>query len=343
MRYRPSRRVLITGLVTLVAAALNRPAELLAQEELRLHSFIPPAHVIARQVIVPWSQAVAQASNSRLSVRFFPSQQLGGRPDDLYDQAAQGIVDIVFTLPGYTSSAFPRTTLVELPGMASSAVDGTERIWRVFEQHLAAEYAPVRVLALWTNDNAVLMSKSRPIRRLEDMRGIKIRAPSAVQAAQLEALGATPIDLPANQIYNALDRGVIDAALIPISVVIDFRLGEVVRHYTLGAPLGRSPFVIAMNRRRYERLPAELRAAIDQTSGRALSVSAARAYEERGAEAMARIRAEGRAEVIELGEDERRRWRAALTPLTDRLIAEQERPNLPARALVDAYRAGAGS
>ena len=112
---------------------------------------------------------------------------------------------------------------------------------------------------LWNSDTASLMSKNKPLRKLEDMKGLKIRTPSAAQSAQLEALGATPIDMPVTQIYNNLDRGVIDASMIPMSAALDFKLIEVAKYYTVEAPLGRSPFVVALNKSRYEKLPAELK------------------------------------------------------------------------------------
>ena len=108
------------------------------------------------------------------------------------------------------------------------------------------------MLSLWNSDSASLMAKSKPLRTMEDIKGMKIRTPSAAQTAQLEALGATPIDMPAPAIYNNLDRGVIDATMIPMSAALDFKLIEVARYYTIDAPLGRSPFLVAMNEARYE-------------------------------------------------------------------------------------------
>jgi TRAP-type C4-dicarboxylate transport system substrate-binding protein len=120
---------------------------------------------------------------------------------------------------------------------------------------------------LWNSDTASLMSRSKPIRTLEDLKGMKIRTPSAAQSAQLTALGAIPVDIPANQIYNNLDRGVIDASMIPMSAALDFKLIEVAKYFTVDAPLGRSPFLVAMSRARYEKLPAELKKVIDDTTG----------------------------------------------------------------------------
>ena len=201
---------------------------------------------------------MAKISNNKLTVRLFPAMQLGGKPPELYRQVVQGITDISFTLPGYTSADFPMMALTELPGTATSADDGTRKLWANFDRSLAREYKDTKVLMLWNSDTASLMSKSKPIRTLEDLKGMKIRTPSAAQSAQLEALGAIPIDMPVTQIYNNLDRGVIDASMIPMSAALDFKLIEVAKYFTIDAPLGRSPFLVAMNKSRYDKLPADL-------------------------------------------------------------------------------------
>jgi TRAP-type C4-dicarboxylate transport system substrate-binding protein len=179
------------------------------------------------------------------------------------------------------------------------------------------------------------MSKNKPIRRLEDLRGLKIRTPSAAQSAQLSALGATPIDMPANQIYNNLDRGVVDAAMIPMSAAIDFKLIEVARYFTIEAPLGRSNFLVAMNRARYERLPANLRKLIDATTGLELSLQGARTYDEQNDAGVAAARKER--EIITLDAAERKRWLDAFKPHINERVAEGEKAGLPARGLVTSY------
>lgn len=307
----------------------------MAAEELKLATFVPNTHIIMAKVLTPWAEKIAKDSAGGLTVRMFPSMQLGGKPPELYRQMARGISDICFTLPGYTSGDFPMMALTELPGMADSGTDGTRKIWANFDKFLGGEFKEAKVLALWNSDSAALMSKNKPIRRLEDLRGLKIRTPSAAQSAQLSALGATPIDMPANQIYNNLDRGVVDAAMIPMSAAIDFKLIEVARYFTIEAPLGRSNFLVAMNRARYERLPANLRKLIDATTGLELSLQGARTYDEQNDAGVAAARKER--EIITLDAAERKRWLDAFKPHINERVGEGEKAGLPARGLVTSY------
>jgi TRAP-type C4-dicarboxylate transport system substrate-binding protein len=323
-----------TGLAS--AAAVAAPwHKASAQEELKLHSFVPPSHVIWTDVLTPWAQQVAKLSNNKLTVRLFPSMQLGGKPPELYRQMAQGVTDATFTLPGYTSGDFPLMGLTELPGTATSAEDGTRKLWANFDKFLAREFAAAKVLMLWNSDTASLMSKNKPLRTLEDLKGLKIRTPSAAQSSQLTALGATPIDMPVTQIYNSLDRGVIDATQIPMSAALDFKLIEVARYFTIDAPLGRSPFLVAMNRNRYEKLPGDLRKVIDDTTGLSLSLKGAAAYDGKNREAIEA--AKKTRELIALSPQERARWTDAFKPMIARKVEEGEKAGLPARGLVGAY------
>ena len=332
-----SRRTFVAGALgaaTATALPFGR-ARAQATQELKFANFVPPTHIIYATVLVPWAEEVARVTNNRLTVKLFPSLQLGGTAPQLYRQMAQGISDITFTLPGYTSSEFPMMGLTELPGTANSAADGTRKLWANFDRFLARDFKDAKVLMLWNSDTASLMSKNKPIRTLDDLKGMKIRTPSAAQSAQIEALGATPIDMPANQIYTSLDRGVIDAAQIPMSAALDFKLIEVARYFTINAPLGRSPFLVAMNRARYDGLPADLKKALDGITGLNLSLKGAETYDKRNDDAIAAAKKDR--EVITLSDAERRRFVDAFKPLIRAKVDEAEKAGLPGRGLLTAY------
>ncbi len=336
-----SRRDFVAGAMGATALTGLPLARAFAQsaEELKFATFVPLAHIIMAKVATPWAEEVAKVSGGKLTIRMFPSLQLGGSPPQLYRQMTQGISDICFTLPGYTSADFPMMALTELPGTANSAEDGTKKIWANFDKLLARDFPGTKVLGLWNSDSASLMSKNKPIRTLDDMKGLKIRTPSAAQSAQIAALGAVPIDMPANQIYNNLDRGVIDATMIPMSAALDFKLIEVAKYFTLNAPLGRSPFLFGMNGDRYNKLPANLKKVLDDTTGLNLSLKGAATYDAQNDAAIAAAKKDR--EVIMLSDQERKRWTDAFKPMIAEKVAQGEKAGLPAKALVAAYGLGA--
>jgi len=305
------------------------------QEEIKLATFVPPTHYGLAQIMVPWGKEIAEKSGGRLNLRVFPSMQLGGKPPELYKQMVRGLSDITFTLPGYTSADFPLMSLSELPGMANSSEEGTRKMWQHMKFFTDGEMKESKPLVIWTGDAAAVMTLSKPVRRLEDMKGMKIRTPSSAQSEQLIALGATPIDMPAGQIYNSIERGVVDGALISMAGAIDFKLLEVCRHFTIDVPVGRSPFTINMNLARYQKLPADLRKIIDDTTGLGLSLRAAANIQKHSDDAVAAARRDK--EVIALSADEQRRWTAAFVPMIRAQLAATEKPGVPARDFLKAY------
>jgi TRAP-type transport system periplasmic protein len=337
MNMNTSRRRFLQGTAAAAAAAGLPASQAFAQSsvELKLASFVPPSHSIWVDPITPWSKDVAARSNGKMTVRLFPSMQLGGKPPELYRQMVQGIADVVFTLPGYTSSDFPMMSMSELPGTATDAEDGTRKLWANYK-FFEKEFEAAKMLMLWNSDTAGLMSRDKPIRTLADMKGMRIRTPSAAQSAQLEALGAIPVSMPVTQIYNSLERGVIDATMIPMSAMLDFKLLEVVKHLTIDAPLGRSPFIVSMNRKRYESLPADLKKVIDDTTGLEMSLGGARSYDKKNKEAI--DLAKKQREVHSLPPDEHKRWLQVFQPLIKRTAEENDKKGLPGSAFVKTYK-----
>jgi TRAP-type transport system periplasmic protein len=331
-----NRRTFVTGSLAATAAAGLpwRPALAQGKVELKLASFVPPKHTIWANVLTPWTKEVEKKSGGKLTIRMFPSMQLGGKAPELYRQMVQGIADIIFTLPGYTSSDFPMMSLTELPGTASSADDGTRKLWKHMN-FFSKEYKDAKVLMLWNSDNAGFMTKDKPIRKIADVKGLRLRAPSAAQAAQIEHLGGIGVSMPVTQIYNSIERGTVDGTQIPLSAMLDFKLLEVVQHLTVNAPLGRSPFLVSMQRKKYESLPADLRKVIDDTTGLQLSLKGSEAYDKKNTLALAAAKKDR--DVYELSDKERQEWLAYFAPLVKKEAARVDKAGLPGSDLVKAY------
>jgi TRAP-type C4-dicarboxylate transport system substrate-binding protein len=323
----------IPAALALGAAALAADSVSSQAQELRLSTFVPPVHVIYREIITPWAADVAKATNGAVKVTLYPSMQLGGKPPELVRQVVEGVVDIVFTLPGYTSPAFPRTQMIELPGLKPDGLAATNMMWDLLDPYLAPEYEGTKVIALWGAEDAGLMSRSKPIRSLDDIKGMRLRAPSAAQAKQIEVMGGVPVAMPITQVYQSLERGVVDGAMLPFSTIVDFRLGEVAKSYTIAGPLfGRSSFLIAMSKKKWDSLPASHRTAIDRLSGRSLSLKATEVYVKRAHQGVDSVR--GKGEVIELSPAERQRISAVLKPIVADWIRESEAKGIPARDML---------
>ena len=319
-----------------LAAGLSAASGAMAQTELRLHTFVGPSHIIFTNILEPLAAEIEAASNGELRLTLYPSMQLGGSPAELIRQAHSGTVDMAFSLPGYTSPVFPRTQMIELPGLSPDGIATTELMWELLEGgYLDPEFDGLRVLALWAADDAGLYTRDRPIRSMEDIQGMILRSPSAAQAGQIEALGGTPVAMPITELYPQLERGVIDGAMVPFTTILDFRMHEVANYFTITGPVfGRSQFTVVMNAASYDRLSAEHQAIIDGLTGIELSRRATQAYLDRAAESVAFVRNAPGKEVIEFSAEEQQRILDALAPIYVEWVAAMEGQGIDGRAML---------
>jgi TRAP-type C4-dicarboxylate transport system substrate-binding protein len=326
------RAVLAGAAISLGLAA--SPA--MAQTELRLHTFVGPTHIIYTNILEPLAAAIEAESNGELKLTLYPSMQLGGGAPELIRQATDGTVDMAFSLPGYTSPVFPRTQMLELPGLSVGGQESTQLMWDLLEGgYLNPEFDGLKVLALWAADDAGLYTRDKPIRSMDDIAGMVLRSPSAAQANQIEKMGGTPVAMPITELYPQLERGVIDGAMVPFTTILDFRMHEVANYYTIPGPIfGRSQFTIVMNEGSYNRLSEEHRAIIDRLTGIELSRQATQAYLDRAEESVAFVRADPTKEVIEFSAEEQARILDTLRPIYAEWVAQMEAQGIDGRALL---------
>jgi TRAP-type C4-dicarboxylate transport system substrate-binding protein len=307
----------------LAAAAVVATAAPLAAEELKLAHFVPPQHTVTKALVEPLSEGVAADTNGALTIRTYPGGELGAGPLEQYVRAVQGVADITWGLQGYTSSQFPKTMIVELPGAVPEGMTGYDMLWNAYDAGLLAnEYPGTKPLALYTSEPNIFIMKDREIRTPADVAGLKIRVSGAVQADIITALGGTPVQMPIGEVYNAVQTGLIDGLVTGASAVADFRLDEVANSYTLGAPLGRISFFLVMNQAKYDSLPDDQKAAIDAHSGRGLSKSGEDAWNARANDAIEAMKAAGDNTVIELTPEEAAAFGAITTAVSDKVVAD---------------------
>lgn len=303
-----------------MAAAMTATA---SAEELSFAHFVAPQHTITASVIEPFSKGVAADTGGDLTVRVFPGGELGKGPVEQYVRALQGVADITWGLQGYTSSQFEKTMIIELPGVVGPGDNGYDMLWNAFDSQLASEFPGTKPLALWVSEPNVMIMKDHVIRTPGDLSGLKIRVAGAVAADVVSALGATPVQMPIPEVYNALQTGLIDGIITGASAISDFKLHEVANSYTIGAPLGVISFYVVMNQGRYDGLSAEQKAAVDAHSGRVLSKSAEDAWNAKADETIAMLKADSRNTVVELTDDQIEPFAALTLPVTEKVVAER--------------------
>jgi TRAP-type C4-dicarboxylate transport system substrate-binding protein len=313
------RQVLRLAAGAVAAPAVLRIGRAQAAETLKLHHMSPTVSNVHARIIDPWADKVRQDSDGALRIRVYPSMQIGGTPVQLYDQVRDGVVDIVWTLPGYNAGRFPRLDVFELPFVAArSGITNSKAVQEFAATQAQEDLREVHLLFAWANDHGVVHA-NRAVQKMEDLQGLKLRFPTRYTGQALEALGAAAIGIPAPQVPESLAQGVVDGAILPWEVVPSLKVHELVGHHTEfpGSPtFYTSTHVLAINKARYEALPAELKQVLDANSGLEPAAMAGAAVVKAGDEAKEQAKEQGN-EIHVLSEEETARWREKTQPIVD--------------------------
>ncbi|MGP8290950.1 TRAP transporter substrate-binding protein [Vreelandella zhanjiangensis] len=263
-----------------------------AATTLRMAHFWPGASGVNEDILQAWADTVAQEPNGDLNVQMFPSGTLA-KPDSIYEAAANGIADIGATAQGYTAGRFPLSQIVELPGIATTATQGACVLQTLYEEgHLDSEYEDTRPLFMFTTGPGGIHTIDTDVQTPADLEGLRIRRPTAVAGEMLENMGATPVGMPAPDIYTAMQRGVIDGLSFPWEGLKGFRINELVKYHT-EVPFYTLIFVATMNQRAYENLTPEQQTVIDNNSGMKWAAKAGEVFD--------RLDVEGKQEAVDAG------------------------------------------
>ncbi|MBC7602069.1 MAG: TRAP transporter substrate-binding protein, partial [Ramlibacter sp.] len=242
---------------------------------LKFHTFMAPTSNVWLNMHKAWMDKVEKDSGGRIKFEGYPAMQLGGTPVQLYDQARDGVVDIVWTLPGNTAGRFPRIEVFELPFIMTNAEATSKAYWEYVQTMAPDEFKETQVIALQVHGPGVIHTAEKAVRSVADMKGVKLRAPTRQVNKMIAALGATPVGMPLPQIPDALSKGTIQGCVIPWEVVPSVKVNELTKFHAEFDPAGGSlyttTFVMAMNKAKYNSLPPDLKKVIDANSGMATS------------------------------------------------------------------------
>ncbi|MDP6954177.1 MAG: TRAP transporter substrate-binding protein [Alphaproteobacteria bacterium] len=330
----------------LIAAALSSmiAGSALAEDVvLRLHHFLPAQAIAQTQFLEPWAEKVMADSDGRIRIDLYPAMQLGGKPPQLIDQVRDGVVDMVWTVPSYTPGRFPNMEVFELPFMSASAEATSQAVMAYAETNLDDSFAGIKPILFHVHSPGTIHTRERPIATLEDLQGVKLRTPTRSITQALEAFGAVPVGMPAPQVPQAIARGVVDGTVFPYEVTMPLRIHEITdTHTNVFSDRGLYTVVLllAINQRKYDSLPDDLKAVLDANSGMALAAQVGRVWDE--AEEPGRAAAEALGDrFIDLDAAEVERWKQAAQPVVDAWVegrGEQGAALLAeARALVALY------
>ncbi|WP_201618363.1 TRAP transporter substrate-binding protein [Psychrobacter urativorans] len=305
---------------------------------LRFSHFWPATSAMHTEVFEPWAKKIETESNGQLKVEIYPSATLS-KPDVTYDSAAKGTIDIGSQALGYTAGRFPLTQIAELPGLSNTASQMSCMLQTLYDDGtIASEYEDTHLLFMMGAGPSVLHTADKVIRTPADMKGMRIRRPSAIAGDIIEATGGTPVGFPATDIYTSLQRGVIDGVSLPWQPTGDFRLTELTTAHT-NLPFYSSALLVTMNKDKYEGLSDNLKKIIDDNSGRVMADIAGKMTDKEDAKFMEEARAKGDTMIDIPDPLNDPDWKGPLTEGTQKYLSDVRALGLDADGIYEKVKA----
>ena len=279
--------------------------------------FFPATHGQAKAA-VDWAKEIEQNTNGRVQITVFAGGTLTKAPQ-CYDGVVKGISDIGFSLFAYTRGRFPVMAAVDLPmgypngRVASYVADGFAKTFK------PEELADVKVLYLHAHGPGLLHTKN-PIRKMEDLKSMKIRA-TGLSAKVVEALGGVPVAMPQGGTYEALQKGVVEGTFGPMEVLKGWKQGEVIKYTTECYSVGyTTTFFVVMNLQKWKALPDDVKKIFDEVSAKYAGIHGEvwDSTDKAGREYTLSLGNE----IIPLTDEESARWRKAVEPVINNFITK---------------------
>jgi TRAP-type C4-dicarboxylate transport system substrate-binding protein len=256
-------------LTLLGAAALLTGGAVSAQTVFTVSSWVPPTHGLSTAQ-KEWCDILEKNSNGRMKCNILPRAPVA--PPGTLDAVKNGVLDISFTVQGYTPGRFVLTKMAEFPFLGESAEATSVAYQRIAQKHpeFVAEHAKqgVKPLAFFTHGPGIVFNTKRPITRADDLTRLKFRVGGGFINDITKQLNMNVTLKPAPDSYELLSSGVMDGTLFPAESLDSFKIDKVVKHATtFPGGLYNTSFVFMMNPAKYDRLSAEDKKVIDGISG----------------------------------------------------------------------------
>lgn len=235
-------------------------------------SFHDSSQAVKTQFVQKWADDVKEATDGRVEITVYAGGTIASSTDAL-DAVKQRTADMAICFTSFFPGQFPLTEVVSLPMTGiSNAVQATNVLWDLWEEseELQAELADYKVLMLYANPNNII-GTTKPVYTADDMKGLKLRVSSGTPSDMSAAWGATPMSISSSEIYQSVEKGVLDGYLIDYTGVNAWTLYEVTDYYT-EMPFYVAPWTLLMNMDSWNELPEDLQEIIDSLSTRERSL-----------------------------------------------------------------------
>jgi TRAP-type transport system periplasmic protein len=312
----------VAAAVVLISACVVVAAE--KPVELTYSIFFPAPHKMT-VLATDWAKEIESRTNGKVRITIFPGGTLT-QPDKCYDGVAKGISDLGMSALAYTRGKFPLSEAIDLPLGYRSGVSATRLINDFFLKFSPREFSEIKIMYFHAHGPGLLHSK-KPVQRLEDLKGMKIRS-TGLSSKVVGALGGIPVAMPMGETYDALSRGLAEGSMAPIESLQGWKWGEVVKASTesFGSAY-TTGFFVAMNKDKWSSLSSDAQKTIEKVNEEWIGKTG-KLWDEidkAGKEFSLKLGNQ----VISLPKEENERWAATVKPILAEYVKNMQGKNLP--------------
>ena len=312
--------------IPLLLGGLAAPGSTRAAQpvELNYAIFFPATHGHTA-LATEWAKEVEKRTNGAVKINMFPGATLSP-PDQTYDAVVKGIADIGMSVLAYSKGRFPLSEVIDLPLGYTSGYQASRLANAYYQKFQPKELSDTKILYVTAHGPGIFHAK-KPIEKLEDLKGMKIRC-TGTSAKVVGNLGATPVAMPQNETYDALQKGVVEGLVSPIETLKGWKFAEVVQYTTQNYGSAYSMcFFVAMNKQKWESLPKEVQAEIEKVNQEWIEKTG-KAWDEFD-KAGAEFGASKGVKITKLSDAEDRRWAEAVKPVLKEYVEAMKAKGLP--------------
>jgi len=328
------RKTVLTALICVTGLFLT--AAVASAGELSMTTVYMNTHPTVVNAWEPWFKEVAKLTNNEVQIAYFNPNTLTPL-NDHYDSTISGIIGIGGNDSSRNAGKFPLSTVLELPGLAPGAECGALVFMDLYKEfpELQKEYKDIKVLWLWASATYQLHTTKKPVKTLDDLKGMKIITWNRTSVNIMTALGANPIQIPPTDSYLALERGMADGVFCPLAPIISFKISEAVK-YTTVCDLFLNGFWAGIGHDMFKSLSPEARKVLVETTGVKMARRSGVTLDEGAVRDGEKLKSAGHTFVM-LAPEERAKWIDTTMPLRDKWISDMEAKGYKnAKAMVEA-------
>lgn len=304
--------------------------------EFKMGHMNSPDHVQDTGSMTPFSKDVAELTDGRVNFKIYPGGALGG-PKETFDNIVTGIMDAGWGLQGYNAGKFPVHSVTNLPfltdGNGAELSVVAQKLYDEFPE-IQEEYSDVKLLWVHAADPFMIITKGKAVKSFEDVKGLKLRTPSVEAGEMIKSWGATPVSLPAPDIYDAMQKGVIDGGVLPIAAIKDFNLFDVVDYVTLGN-FNTTLYYVAMNKDSWNKISPEDQKLIEEKLlGVPMAEKSGAAFDQQKIEAEKEAKENG-TEFITLSDEDLQQFKDASKGVTEKWLSDMKEKGIDGQKIYD--------